>query len=187
VIFESWPWRQDLLRDASILRRWTDKPPTERRAFLFEKKIFTSAYAMRKLVESLKLSSDYGSYSVKCKTYPSLRPITWRDRWEFYEHYDMERPVEGSIAASALLNLIIHSFLFLEFVDEDTESILGFHITSDRRRNESLWQIGMNEYLSLMEHVAADNPSNFAMRFDKAKGEWAFWRGHGEPPPEFRS
>jgi hypothetical protein len=55
MIWESWPWRQSLLRDADTLARWVRKDPSDRRAFLTEQKVFNGAYAIRKLYQRTEI------------------------------------------------------------------------------------------------------------------------------------
>jgi hypothetical protein len=169
------------LRDAEIIDRWKGRPFGERRDFLIEKKIFTSAYVMRKLMESLKLSSDLSRYDIPCKTYPCIKRPTVRDRWEWYEHYDMERASPGSISAPALYNLIIHSLIFTESVTGEGHSV-GFLITSDSRRGDALGEVEFRQYIDLIRRVAEDNPSHVSMRYDWSKEDWVVWRGNEAPP-----
>jgi hypothetical protein len=184
VIYESWPWRQELLRDADVLQRWKGRPFSARRDFIVEKKVFIAAYAMRKLMESFKLSSDQSGHHVPCRIYPFLKRLTWRDRGEYYEHYDMERPQRASVSTSALFNLIIHSFIFTEAVTLCGHSY-GFLVTSGHRRDDGLWEVNFDHYIALMRRVAEDDPAAMAMRFDETKQDWVVWRGIGDPPKGF--
>ncbi|MBR0914064.1 hypothetical protein [Bradyrhizobium japonicum] len=62
MIFESHPWKQQLLRDAGSLKRISKTPLNKgNESFLLtrlERLIFLGAYSMRKLDESGKLSAD---------------------------------------------------------------------------------------------------------------------------------
>jgi hypothetical protein len=73
MIWESGPWKDALLADADLLDRWANKPKaTERRSLLIERKIFLAAYSIRKLLEALKLSSNFSDRSFRCFTYPAI-------------------------------------------------------------------------------------------------------------------
>ena len=72
MIWESGPWKDRLLSDADLLERWAAKQSvTERRSYLLEQKIFISAYAIRKLFESEKVSSSFFDRSEHCVKFDS--------------------------------------------------------------------------------------------------------------------
>ncbi len=183
MIYESGPWKQQLLKDADILERWATKPVSERRGYLLESKVFNSAYAMRKLAHSYKLSSSFNDRSVSCNRYPSTKQITWRDRWQFWEHFDLCAPKPISISALALIDTIIHSYLFWELVDEEAPSKTKFVVTSDWKRNKYLVEFELGAYVCLLRIAGQDHPSNFHMTYSEKDGDWRMWRGDGTPPP----
>jgi hypothetical protein len=120
MILESWPWKQRLLNDADLIERWARKGPTERRSFMIEQKVFLAAYAMRKLSEARKLSSSFSERVIKCQIYAACKePITIADNHKIDEVYDLDNPKRRTIAAKSLLDLIIHSFIFAEVVDDE--------------------------------------------------------------------
>ena len=60
MIRESAPWKAELLRDADLIERWAKKTvASERRSALLERKVFVSAYAIRRLNEAVKISSRF--------------------------------------------------------------------------------------------------------------------------------
>jgi hypothetical protein len=182
MIWESWPWRQGLLRDADTLERWGRKNPTDRRAFLIEQKVFNGAYAIRKLYQAQKLSSSFDDLNMKCRLYPCRATIiTQQDDHKFKEHYKFEAPRLCTIGAKRLIDMIIHSFTFAEVIDDDgyVEALL---ITSDRFRYTGLWEIEFFDLVRLMRAVGNDSPSSCHAILDRPSGEWVTWRGHGKPP-----
>jgi hypothetical protein len=183
VIYESWPWKQQLLKDADILERWATKPESDRRGYLLESKVFNSAYAMRKLAHSYKLSSSFDDRSVNCTRYPSVKPMTWQDRWQYWEHFDLESPKPINISALTLIDTIIHSYIFWEFVNEDPQLTTKFIVTSDWKRNKYLIEFGLEAYVGLMREAGQDHPSNIQMAYSEQDGDWRMWRGHGQAPP----
>jgi hypothetical protein len=188
MIFESWPWRQSLLRDADTLARWGRNNPSDRRAFLIEQKVFNGAYAMRKLCEAKKLSSRFDDSAIKCLRYPcSARvEITHQNEHKFSEHYDFfNDPRSCTISFKRLINMIIHSFTFAEVSDDDGY-VQALLITSDRDRSAGLWRIEFSDFVELMRSVGNDSPSTIHAVRDSQSGEWFEWRGHGEPPVHIR-
>ena len=60
MIRESGPWKAELLRDADLIERWAKKTvESERRSTLLERKVFVSAYAIRRLNEAVRISSRF--------------------------------------------------------------------------------------------------------------------------------
>jgi hypothetical protein len=184
MIFESEPWKQDLVRDADILERWGAKSASAKRSFLLEKKVFTAAYIMRKLWESGKLSSSASGLSIVCVSFKCTRRMTWLDRWSYWDHYDLDNPTKVSVSLIDLINSVIHSYVFLEACDGGSTS---FVVTSDRSRNKHLWQFSLSSYTDLMRRLGADFPSTSIMAFDDAAHEWVRWSGDGEPPPHVKA
>ncbi|MBA3676927.1 MAG: hypothetical protein H0W74_05920 [Sphingosinicella sp.] len=182
MIWESWPWKQDLLRDADILGRWAAKPPTERRSYLVEKKVFFAAYSMRKLLEAGKLSTATMNRSIGCKVYPALSAaISSDNRHHFDELYDLNSPVMRQLPARTLINMIIHSLVFVEGL-ADNLSLSSFLITSDRTKFDGLWEVPLDAFIRTMRRVGADMPSTYVRALDPVKGSWLIWPGNGEPP-----
>jgi len=182
MILESWPWKRQLLRDADIIERWVQKKPSERRRFTIEQKIFLSAYSMRKLFDGQKFSSSFGERVLKCTVYPPLgKRITIANNHRLDELYDLHSPSSKNISATILLNLIIHSFIFFEVVD-DGLTLQSFFVTSDQSRQQGLWQITLAEFTRLMRIVGNDMPSRYIRVFDKKQGDWFIWQGDGDPP-----
>jgi hypothetical protein len=115
MIWESWPWRQSLLRDAETLARWGKKNPSDRRAFLIEHKVFNGAYGIRKLYQAKKLSSSFDDLSIQCLIYPGqAKTISLQDSHKWNDHYDFEDSRRDTIPAKRLIDMIIHSFTFAE-------------------------------------------------------------------------
>ncbi|MCJ8518522.1 hypothetical protein ABID21_001154 [Pseudorhizobium tarimense] len=68
MIADSAPWKDELLKDADLIERWAAKArPSERGSILIERKVFVSAFAMRKLIECEKVSSDVEGRSLHRK------------------------------------------------------------------------------------------------------------------------
>lgn len=186
MIFESAPWRSDLLRDAAVLERWLGKPVGERRSVIIEKKMFVGAYAMRRLLQSGKLSTSTESKNVSVDRFPSIKNMEKHNRWFIDEHYDFAKGEPANLTIPRLLDLLIHSFVFQEWFDEsERETKIVF--TSDRTRNQYLWLIRTSAFVTLMRFVADDNPAVYTRHFDAERNRWVEWRGVGNPPgwPDF--
>ncbi len=131
MIWESAPWKDGLLKDASSLERWASKTskPAQRN-LIFEKKVFLAAYAIRKLFEADKVCTVLHERPVPCISYPrtgsNLTVVNW-DRLE--EHFNWDAGAPARLSATALVNQIIHSFIFMLRVD-DSDHVDGFLVVS---------------------------------------------------------
>lgn len=130
-------WKDRLAKDAALVARWASKTRhSERRSVLIEQKVFLAAYVMRKLLEAGKLSSSFDGLTLQIETVPLRigKRVDRHSRHDLPGLYDFDRSSRQPIAASALLNVIIHSLIFSEVVRED-DTVEGFFVTSDRKRS----------------------------------------------------
>lgn len=183
MIAECAPWKDELLKDADLIERWAAKTrPSERGSILIERKVFVSAFAMRKLIECEKVSNEIEGRSVRAERF-DLQPgqkLDWWKRHSFWEAFDVEAPATCSLGVRDLLDIIVHSKVFSERVyAEDDLRVSGFFVTSDRRDNH-LWLVSLTAYTELMRRIGNDYP-NFRIVFDE-EGKHFSWRGHGKPP-----
>lgn len=183
MIAESAPWKDQLLKDADLIERWANKTQaTERGSILIERKVFVAAFAMRKLIECEKVSSDVEGRSLRTERYGLIQgqKLDWWKRHTFWEAFDVEAPSTCALGVGDLLDIIVHSKVFSECVyAEDDLRVNGFFVTSDRKDNH-LWLVPIAAYTDLMRRIGNDYP-NFRIAFDSAGNHYS-WRGHGAPP-----
>jgi len=168
MIWESEPWKTQLLKDADIIDRWSrKKTPSEYRSILLEKKIFISAYAVRKLMEGEKLSTFLKTEKLPCIKYRGCSDhITRMNNHHIERHYDLEKPMQEHIKAYDLMNLIIHSYTFVEQLTDDL-GVGGIYLTTDRKRHEWLWFFNIDSIVGFFKQVGHDNFSISQRVFDK--------------------
>ncbi len=184
MIVESWPWKQQLLKDANLIDRWASKAFT-RRSFHLEQKVFLSAYAMRKLFEAEKLTSKLDDLNVKAERFsllPSKQPDWWT-RFNFHEVFDLNAPEKCTVGVSKILNLFIHSRVFAEAVYSEADlRVGGFFVNSDFHEN-TLWHISVSEFTSLMRIVGNDDVTSARVVIHPTTHKHLSWRGDGDHPP----
>ena len=177
MIHESAPWRDHLAKDADRIDRWAAKPSaTERRSFLIERKVFLAAYAMRKLFEARKLSSSTENKNIPGQCFPAFdrTKITSWNAYKFEKLYDLSKPVKKTLNIRVLIDIIVHSLLFCESIDQD-EKLTGFLITSERKR-DVLWLIDLSVFTSLMRFIAKDRPAQIHRTRVGNAETWLEWR-----------
>ena len=183
MIHESAPWKSHLLRDASLIERWAAKPErSERKSFLIERKVFLAAYAIRKLDESLKVSTDLLTAEVSLLRFPPSKPgfdLFTNHRCD--EHFDLQDPQSVSLSHRRMLNLLVHSLVFVEVVG-DAKTFDAFMVTSDHERDRGLYQVDMAAFVELMRLVGSDWPSSARWVREPTGSGWRVWAGHGEAP-----
>ncbi len=94
MIHESEPWKAHLLRDATLLERWArELGPSESRSFRIERRVFLAAYTMRKLDETLKLSTALLGEPMQVQLFDSTRPgYAAHNNIGFDAYFDLEHP-----------------------------------------------------------------------------------------------
>lgn len=184
MIHESAPWKAHLARDADLIERWAAKPGhSERRSFLLERKVFLAAYAMRKLNDAAKLSSDILANSMAVLLYPLTRDgYSEATSHRFDEFFDLGAPMRAGLPRRRLLDLLIHSRVFVEVVSE-TETVAAFMVTTDKEQGKGLVQVEVAAFVELMRLAANDYPSVIRRTLD-GRGRSRTWTGHDETPPE---
>jgi hypothetical protein len=183
MIHDSAPWKTALARDADLIERWAAKPAlSERRSFLIERKTFLAAFALRKLDEASKLSSATLTEPVKVTRHPPKKAgyaAANNQRWD--EFFDLQAPIPASYPGRRLVNIIIHSLIFVEALTDDFR-IEGFMVTSDQESERGLLQVELPDFLGLMRRAADDFPSSMRRQFHPTTGKWKVWAGHGGSP-----
>ena len=195
MIQDSEPWKRQLRRDATLLERWArETGPSESRSFRIERRVFLAAYAMRKLAESLKVSTALLEKPIQVCRVEGIHPGS-RDRnthyfglhntHSFARHFDLKRPIHDEMPRRRLINMIIHSIVYIELVSE-AERYEGFYITSGREQRNGAYLVELSHYTALIRELARDYPSVVQHVFDPKRREWIAWSGHGDPPQEIQ-
>ena len=167
-------------------RRAATRRSTEKRAAAIERTVLLGAYVMRKLDDSKKLSTSWRGRAIRCVRHEPVGPRPNLANWQAIDvHYDLDRSRREVLGARALCDMVIHSYIFLLLGAED-RSVAGFLVTSDTRRADGLWRIGVGDFVRLMEQTADDRPTSILMVRDDETDEYEMWRGRGQPPEHRR-
>lgn len=189
MISDSTPWKVQLLKDADLIDKWASRTKaTENRSVFIEKKLFISAYAMRKLFESEKLSSKFDEINVFMQSCDPLLGKKFIKGRTFRpdEIYDVTKLNNAPLNFKRTLNLIIHSALFCEvWFGEDDERIEGFFVNSDLELSK-IYFISIKRYTELMRMVGKDNVTTIK-RINIHNDKAMIWRGTGEMPEHIQA
>ena len=173
MIWESAPWKSDLLRDADTLQRWAREPATQRRLYMFEKKIFLAAYSIRKLNEAGKLKTSFRTKSMRCTTFERqqtrMTPWNWDD---LGRHYQLKQPTVKRFRTPFVMNQIIHSHVFM-IAGTYQNLANGFYVSSDYEKERQLLKVSLSVFCKIMRSVGRDHPTASASsRYDAKTNKW---------------
>jgi hypothetical protein len=187
MIWESWPWKQLLgeselrLLDSLQSVSTAAEDVEDLKAAQLEMHIFNTAYALRKLLDSGKLSFQAEQAAVLCTEYnakgEAFPDTLTADR--VFRFYDFDNPLQRSFAVRDLVNRLIHSCVFLfEYVDENNDAPFAFVFNSDNTRNK-IWRIEWVDYHHLLSLVAHDDVTDVELQRDGRGLE--LWLRSNEP------
>jgi hypothetical protein len=178
MIHESSPWKTALVRDAELIERWAAKPYSARRSFLIERKVFLAAYSLRKLGDDVKISNATLTQSIGVRVSPPLKEGFSNLRHWVERYFDLENSVRRQLTWRQVLNMVIHSAVFAELVDDD-ECVTGFMVTSDKEIKRGLVHVQLSDFVQLMRTASVDYPTLVHQAWDAHAGKWVSWAGHG--------
>ena len=97
MIFGSFPWKKEIECLLKSLRKWSQKPESERAEFYIQRTVFLSAFILRKLMENRKVTDALHNQSIPCKAYPSFRSVsdrvsTFSGLADVSDDYDFTKP-----------------------------------------------------------------------------------------------
>lgn len=159
MIWESWPWKRELLKRAASLdsrkrqRRWSDASCAR-----VEQDIFLSAYVIRKLLDAKKISDEVESLCLRALTHqPLSRPVDIMNWDKIDRLYDLSHCAKASVSLREFCNQIVHSFVFLPCFDGDSGGLSGIFVSSDREKERRLLHFNLCEIVSVFRRVAEDD------------------------------
>lgn len=185
MIWESYYWRQDLLKLAKKLEaRTKQKRFPERSLVNFDKEIFMAFYIVRKLAEAKKLSDSITNSALPAYSSPALGKSVHFFNWDrIDELYDFEKQKRQSLSLAFVCNQIIHSYIFLPCFDENSR-LCGIFFSSDKERNKRLFYLDISEVIRLLREIGNDEVPGREYVFDEEKGDYTMTEIPREPSPE---
>ncbi len=173
MIWESCYWKEPLLEVAVKLSRWPRvKHWTEERLVQIEKDVFVSFYAIRKLLDSNKLSDTTRILQTNLYSYKSLgKPVTLMNWHDVDELYNLSNRNCEKLKLRYLCNQIIHSYVFVPS-HNDYGGMGSFLFCSDRMRNEKIYEIEIEEMKRILRIVGKDYPSSASYKYNPTKKDY---------------
>jgi len=180
VISDSIPWREELRKAADRLekrskqRRWT-----ERTYFLVEKDVMVGAYAIRKLIESFKVSDRLRTKRLPVRQFSLVGRVPDLLNYRFWNSFDLDSGTPADLSLAGLCNQIIHSYVFVPSGSESPDQFVdGFYFTSDRARWSHLYFLSIDDLIEVFRSIAWEDIIELEGRRD-ANGDFRYVRIKG--------
>jgi hypothetical protein len=173
MIWESSYWKDDLLKVAKRLKKRNSQTRwSERSLACVEKDIFILFYAIRKLIESKKLSDSVLALQIAVTQYPSTGKLaTLLNSHRLDRLYDFANGRSVFLGLPFLSNQIIHSYVLVPLLGEEG-TLEGMLFCSDHKRNTNAYELSILETIKLMNRVGSDYPSSGHFLYDAAKQDY---------------
>jgi hypothetical protein len=173
MIWESRYWKDDLLRQAKRLRaraqqkRWPGSSSAQ-----VEQLLMGGFYAVRKLIESKKLSDSLSSKAIQVLEFAPTGKRIHLYNWHHIDRlYKLDSSKGSKIDLFSLCHQFVHSYIFLLSFDE-ARKLHGVFVTSDRKRSSCLYYIDLQKIVDIFEQVGHDYPANGSFEWDEKKGDY---------------
>ena len=175
MIAESSYWKDDLLRISKRLeKRKSQSRWGEASLVNTEKDIFVAFFAVRKLVESRKVTDRTASKLVPVTNYP-LRldtKVTFMNRHKFYDLYALNNGMPLDMKLRYLCDQLVHSFVFQLYFEEDGKTLGGIYFCSDRDKDTYLYSMSIDAVTGVLDMIGKEYPEQMQATRDIHTGEW---------------
>ena len=178
MIYESYPWKQDLLQRKRLILKYNcadflSEDNYDRSYTVIEKAVFYSAFIIRKLIDcKVKVSDEVDAYKFTLKGVRPLKNVDLMHRWPDEGTHDWEHEMTYTKSGADICNWIIHSLVFFFVFDASGERIDSFCVSSDFDRNKLLYRIDLNDWIKYMEFVGNDSVVSMSVQIDKGKKDY---------------
>lgn len=177
MIVNSIYWKNEINTIINKLLKINSKKFTEKTSYQLEKYFFQTAYLIRKLYQSGKISDSLFKKDMVLYYYKPKKHINRINWWDIDELYDFRTSIKCSIQLKYLLEQLIHSYTFIPIYnfDDKTECIQNikcilFH--SDKERNKKTYSITLSQYIDILKEVSSNYPSSMKQIFDEKEDDY---------------
>lgn len=172
-MIESCYWKEDLLDHARRLqplkkpKRWTERAQVN-----FEKEVIVSFFKVRKLFESLKVSSVSLKYLAEIYKFPSTGvKVTALNYWDIEKLYDLNNMKQVKKNINFICNQFIHGGATYAYRKED-RNWGGIWVCSDYERARYLYMVPVEVIIDIFNIVGKDYLSEVSYQYCEEKGDY---------------
>lgn len=181
MIHESRYWKTPLVRGANWLNRVVITEENDEAALArAEREVFIGFYAIRKLLQTLKLSESTRRLRSELEWF-APRPgqtVDYFHRSNVDELYDLDYPTKEVRDLGFMCNQVIHSYVFVNMTNEEGK-LAGFFVSSDTMRRRRLYFFSLPVVVDAFRAVGRDYPKSGHYKFNEATSDWEV--SSGEP------
>ena len=188
MLLNNYYWKDELLLLSEEIERFSeyvedeelDAPDVPYSMFRLEKALLYSAFAVRLLFESKKLTDKMRGFNLTVERIPNIvenpkeRAPLFR-KFATDDNYDYSERKKRSISGFDLANQLIHSLVALSFDYVDNKAV-SFYVASDRVADDELYCCSLESWRRYLLVIAEDEIAYIDTRFDYDKGKWVVSR-----------
>src|ERR1700738_5074532 len=143
MIDQSHYWKDPLVRAANWMRRTKfDSNDPDRTLVRLEREIFIGFYAIRKLLDTLKVTDKTRAMTFSLKYVPAIGKVDYLSWHHIEVNYDHKSVRSEERDLLFLCNLFIHSYVYTPLIGDD-DHVEGIYVASDRIRLKKLYIIDL--------------------------------------------
>lgn len=134
--------------------------------------MMVSFYAVRKLIESRKLSEKLISRRFEVSKFaPTGRAVHLFNWHDIERQYELDRPQKTQIDLPFLCNQFVHSYVFLPSINK-MRHLDSVFFTSDRKRTSCLYSVDVSTIIELFEQTGRDYPAGLTAGWDAKRSDY---------------
>jgi len=174
MIYDSRNWKEPLLKAAVWCEavRLNDKN-SDRVLVRVERELFVGFYAIRKLLDTFKVTDKTRAKTFTLKWSPPKRTVDYMNWHRIDKNFDLKVVRSETRNLRFMCDQFVHSYVFIPRLGRRGR-LSGFYLSSDRMRHAKLYFIGIRQVLSAFRTVGRDNPTRMHGKRNKDTGqlEW---------------
>lgn len=175
MIFESSFYKEELSKIADkIEKQKVNKRRRERSLLLLERDLFIAFFYIRKLIEAkTKLTQEFLNRKIKLTKFgikPEQQPTIMND-YKFGEIYDLSKGQQVTKDLSFLCNQFTHSYILYPDFTNDVD-ISSIFINSFFEREKALYQVSIDDVISVIKSCSNSYPSQAVMTYNQSKKDF---------------
>ncbi|MGI2227863.1 hypothetical protein [Shewanella frigidimarina] len=171
MIWESCYWKEPLLKSATWLVRMRLRPNSgEPLLVKLEKELMMGFYAIRKLLDTAKITDATKASKYSVNWFPNLHIVDYLN-WDSIDRlFDLDEKNQEDRDIRFLCDRFVHSYIFIPDF-EDNGKFLGVYVATDRDRKKKLYFVTAETIVSIFRLVGRDYPSSSRFKLNPNTGE----------------
>jgi hypothetical protein len=171
MIWESCYWKEPLLKSANWLRRMRVRLNSGEPLFVkVEKELMMGFYAIRKLLDTAKVTDATKALKFKVDWYPNLNVVDYLNWHNIDRLFDLDASHQEVRDIRFICDRFVHSYIFIPDFSDDGK-VLGVYVATDRDRKNKLYFVSADTIVSIFRLVGRDYPYTGAYRLNPKTGE----------------